>query len=158
MAKASTSPRKRAPRRRKADEPQAETSESGKEDGTSAWEWTAAAIGATILVAIIAALVYEGVTRMPGAHPDIVANDDPPVPLATGAFLVPIEVENHGDVTGTNVAVRGALAAPDGTVIEESTAQFDFIAQHSSARGGLYFTADPSQNRLILRVEGYADP
>ena len=80
------------------------------------------------------------------------------MPLANGAFLVPIEVKNRGHVTGAGVNVSGALVGPDGAVVEESAVTFGFIAQHSKETGGLYFAADPRTLRLELRVEGYTDP
>ncbi|HET7718022.1 MAG TPA: hypothetical protein VFK86_20535 [Bauldia sp.] len=126
--------------------------------GTSPWEWAAAGIGCLILGAIVGYLIYEGTILPPQAYPEIAVVGETPVALSDGTFLVPIEVENHGHVTGAGVGVSGALLDADGTVIEESTVTFDFVAQHSIARGGLYFTADPRERRLVLRVEGYTDP
>jgi uncharacterized protein (TIGR02588 family) len=126
--------------------------------GTSSWEWAAAAVGAAILVSIVGYLIYESIARPPGARPEIVVTGETPVPLANGAFLVPIEVKNRGHVTGAGVNVAGALIGPDGAVVEESAVTFGFIAQHSKETGGLYFAADPRTLRLELRVEGYTDP
>jgi uncharacterized protein (TIGR02588 family) len=126
--------------------------------GTSPWEWAAAAVGAAILVSIVGYLIYESIARPPEARPEIVASARAPVQLASGAFLVPIEVENRGHVTGAGVNVSGALVGPDGAVVEASAVTFDFIAQHSKETGGLYFTADPRTHRVELRVEGYTDP
>lgn len=126
--------------------------------GTSQWEWAAAAVGAAILASIVAYLIYESIARPPEARPEIVVNSEAAVPLANGAFLVPIEVKNRGHVTGAGVNVSGALVGPDGAVVEESAVTFAFIAQHSKETGGLYFAADPRSLRLILRVEGYTDP
>jgi uncharacterized protein (TIGR02588 family) len=128
------------------------------ESGTSGWEWAAAGVGAAILAGVLGFLVYEGVSKPGGAKPAIVVAGDTPVRLETGAFLVPIRVANEGHTTGANVTVRGELRDPDGVVVEESTATFDFIAQHSEETGGLYFSVDPATLGLALRVEGYTDP
>ncbi len=129
-----------------------------KDAGTSPWEWAAAAVGAAILVAIVGFLTYESIARPPQPRPEIVANAAAPVPLAHGAFLVPIAVENLGHATGAGVSVSGTLIGPDGAVVEASTVTFSFVAQHSTETGGLYFAADPRTLRLVLRVEGYTDP
>jgi uncharacterized protein (TIGR02588 family) len=129
-----------------------------KSGGTSPWEWTAAAVGAAILVSIVGYLIYESIARPPEARPEIVVTSEAPVQLADGAFLVPIEVKNRGHVTGAGVNVSGALVGADGTVVEASTVTFTFIAQHSKETGGLYFAADPRTLHLELRVEGYTDP
>ncbi len=131
---------------------------TGDEGGTSPWEWAAAGVGGAILAVILGFLVYEGITNPPGAKPEITVSGGSIVPLASGGFLVPIRIENHGHVTGANVTVNGALFDPDGAAIEESSVDFDFVAQHSRETGGLYFTADPRAYRLALRVEGYTDP
>ncbi len=55
-------------------------------------------------------------------------------------------------------ACRARLSARSGAVIEESAVTFDFVAQKSTVSGGLYFTTDPQEHRLVLRVEGYTDP
>jgi uncharacterized protein (TIGR02588 family) len=132
--------------------------EPGADSGTSAWEWAVAAVGAVILAGIIGFLVNEGLSGPDGAAPAIVVAGEAPVRLATGRFLVPIRVVNEGRVTGANVTVRGELRDPGGALVEESTATFDFVAQHSAETGGLYFTVDPATLRLALRVEGYTDP
>jgi uncharacterized protein (TIGR02588 family) len=157
MARKPATPRRKPARKAPANE----TPDEGRahdERGTSPWEWAAAGVGAAILAVILGFLVYEGVTRPPGAQPEIMVTGGSTVPLASGGFLVPIRIENHGDVTGANVSVNGALLGPDGATIEESSVAFDFVAQHSRETGGLYFTADPRAYRLTLRVEGYADP
>jgi uncharacterized protein (TIGR02588 family) len=129
-----------------------------KESGTSPWEWAAAGIGAAILATIVGYLVYEAIARPPGGQPDIVVSGEPAIPLPSGTFLVPIVVENRGHATGAGVTVSGALLDASGAVTEESAVTFDFVATHSAETGGLYFTADPGSRRLVLRVEGYADP
>lgn len=132
--------------------------ETSQESGTSGWEWAAAGVGAVILAGILAFLVHEGMSSPNGTKPAIVAAGEAPIRLATGTFLVPIRVVNEGKVTGANVTVRGELRSVDGTVVEESAATFDFVAQHSEETGGLYFAADPATLDLGLRVEGYTDP
>ncbi len=159
MARKTASARKRsAPGRARRPPPPTEGEAEDDDSGTSAWEWVAAAIGGAILATILGFLVYEGLTSPSRSQPGIAVAGGPPVRLATGTFLVPIRVVNHGKVTGANVTVRGELRNEDGAVIEESSATFDFIAQHSEETGGLYFTADPAALRLALRVEGYTDP
>jgi uncharacterized protein (TIGR02588 family) len=156
-------PRKR-PQKRPAKSAKRGAGEAGgdgrkdKGGGTSPWEWAAAAVGAAILVSIVGYLIYESIARPPEARPEIVVNSGAAVPLANGAFLVPIEVKNRGHVTGAGVNVSGALVGTDGAVVEASAVTFAFIAQHSKETGGLYFAADPRTLRLILRVEGYTDP
>jgi len=153
-------PRKNPARRTKR-AASARGASSGRKDrdgGTSPWEWTAAAFGAAILVAIVGYLVYESIARPPQPRPEIVASAEAAVPLRNGAFLVPIAVENRGHATGAGVNVSGTLVGPDGAVVETSAVSFSFVAQHSTETGGLYFAADPRTLRLDLRVEGYTDP
>mgnify|MGYP000049699568 CR=1 FL=1 len=126
--------------------------------GTSPWEWAVAAVGFVILAGIVGYLVYEGFSDTPSAHPDIVVVGEGPVRLASGTYLVPITVENRGDVTGAAVQVIGTLIDDAGVLFEESRTIFDFVPQHSKDAGGLYFAADPAAGRLELRVEGYIEP
>ena len=161
MARKPASPRKATTARRPAKGSGGKPETPAQDDenpGTSGWEWVAAAVGGVILATILGFLVYEGVTRPGGEQPAIEVAGDAARRLPTGTFLVPIRVVNRGHVTGANVTVRGELSGADGAVIEESTATFDFVAQHSEETGGLYFTTDPGTLRLALRVEGYTDP
>jgi len=155
MAKKATPTPRRKPARRT-------TARAGDKtpatSGTSPWEWVAAAAGGLILLALVGFLVHAGIARPAHPEPDIVAVPGPAVRLESGAYLVPLRVENRGRMTGANVTVRGSLRDEAGALIEESTATFDFVAQHSGETGGLYFTADPGSGTLTVRTEGYADP
>ncbi len=163
-----TGPRKsaaRRPRKRDGGASAASTQDaakprhgSGREGGTSAWEWAVAGVGGVILAAVVGFLVYEAIARPPDVRPEIGVAGAAPLALGNGTFLVPVTVTNTGHATGADVSVSGALVDGDGATIEESTITFDFVAQHSTETGGLYFTADPRSNRLVLRVEGYTDP
>ena len=42
--------------------------------------------------------------------------------------------------------------------IQTAEASFDFIADHSSREGGLFFEGDPRRGELTLRAKGYAAP
>ena len=157
MATNPTTTRRARPKKAEAGAP-VDGRKRDKHGGTSPWEWAAAAVGGVILAAIVAFLIYEGVSRPTESRPLIVVTSDPIVAMAEGVYLVPIHVENRGHITGAGVGVSGTLFAPDGAVIEESAVTFDFIAQKSTVTGGLYFTTDPRGRRLVLRVEGYTDP
>lgn len=156
---AATPAKRRPARANKADtQKSADPKPEDKHAGTSPWEWAVAAVGAAILAFIVGYLVYEAIARPPEPRPEIVVTGDAAVQLANGTFLVPIEVRNLGHATGAGVNVSGTLLGEDGAVIEESAVSFDFVAPHSRESGGLYFAADPATARLVLRVEGFADP
>jgi uncharacterized protein (TIGR02588 family) len=72
--------------------------------------------------------------------------------------LVRFEAFNRGGETAAQVKVVGTLQDRQGRVVEESTAQLDYVPTHSRQTGGLYFQHDPSQARLRLQAAGYSDP
>jgi uncharacterized protein (TIGR02588 family) len=144
--------------RSKAGREKDKTKANGGGGGTSPWEWAVAAVGGLILAAIVGFLVYEAIARPPQTKPEITATGGVAVKLASGTFLVPITVKNAGHETGAGVTVSGALIDDGDAVIEESAVTFAFVPQHSRETGGLYFSADPGQYRLEMRVEGYTDP
>lgn len=71
-------------------------------------------------------------------------------------YLVQIRATNRGGSAAAQVVVEGELKAAAGPETAEAT--FDFIADHSSREGGLFFESDPRQGALTLRAKGYAAP
>lgn len=118
-------------------------------------EWIVAAFGLAIVLGTVGFLVYVGLTQ-PDTPPNIeVASRS--IAQTPNGFLVTFEATNNGNATAQAVTITGVLRTGSET-IEESEANIDYLPEHSSVEGGLFFTLDPSQYALELRALGYALP
>lgn len=124
--------------------------------GAPALEWAAAALG---LLLTLAALVLIGSEAFAGDEsPPAVVVSTKSVQAVAGGYVVEIEAKNGGGQTAAGVRVEGELTPPSGQEPETAEATFDFIPDHSSREGGLFFSSDPRQGKLAIRATGYVDP
>jgi uncharacterized protein (TIGR02588 family) len=120
------------------------------------WETAAAVLGAVIVGATIAFMVYEAVTTPADPVPQLAVRVDTVVSYADG-HVVEFRATNTGHATAANVQIRGQLTADTG-VVERSESTVDFVPARSWRRGGLIFKADPARHRVELRVVGFDRP
>lgn len=122
---------------------------------TPVLEWIAAGVGLVVLVSVI------GFVGSEAFHPDrsppqITVKQLGVVPTEAG-YLVSLRVANRGGSAAAQVVVEGELETA-GAAPATSEATFDFIADHSSRDGGLFFETDPRAGKLTLRAKGFAEP
>lgn len=118
-------------------------------------EWITGLLGLAFVIGTLGILLHRGLTAE-GTPPDIAVRIEAIVDQSSG-HLVTFVAQNRGDETGSNVRVSGELRR-DGSVVERSSVDFDFVPTGSEQRGGLFFRTDPRQGELILGAEGYAEP
>jgi len=120
-----------------------------------ALEWVCAALGGAVVLATLAVVAAQ----IPGddkAPPEIELRVSAVRPAGQG-YLVRFEAANAASSTAAAVEVEGRLEE-DGRLVEASRVQLDYVPRGSRQRGGLWFTHDPAQYRLSLRVLGYQEP
>ncbi|HWX50458.1 MAG TPA: TIGR02588 family protein [Roseomonas sp.] len=120
-----------------------------------ALEWICAALGTVIVLATLAVVAAQ----IPGddeAPPDIRLRVESVRPAGEG-YLVRFEATNMAQSTAATVEIEGRLEE-GGRSVEVSRVQLDYVPRGSRQRGGLWFTRDPAQYRLSLRVLGYQEP
>ena len=122
----------------------------------SAWEYIAGWVGAAIVVATLAFMVYEAVRTPSNPVPELAVRVDTIVRYAHG-HLVEFRAINTGHATASNVQIQGELAAETG-VVERSESSVDFVPAQSWRKGGLVFKAEPGRHRLEVRVVGFDRP
>ena len=122
----------------------------------SVWEHVAGALGAAIVVATLAFMVYEALTTPTDAVPQLAVQVDTVVSYPHG-HVVEFRAMNAGDATAANVQVQGELRADTG-VVERSEATIGFVPAQSWRTGGLVFRGDPAGYRLEMRVVGFDRP
>ncbi len=75
----------------------------------------------------------------------------------SNGFLVKFSAVNQGGSTAEGVIVQGSLKGGTESA-ESSQTSIDFLPSHSERKGGLFFTRDPRQFDLQIRVFGYEEP
>ncbi len=141
-----------------ADEPERERSEGqAAQDAqeTPLLEWIMALVGAALIVAAVGFLLYEALTQ--GDEPPRVVIEVLDVTVQDGRFLVEFDARNTGDETGAGVTIEGQLLQ-GGEPVETSSVTLPYVPGHSTRKGGLFFTEDPTQYDLQIRALGYERP
>jgi uncharacterized protein (TIGR02588 family) len=118
-------------------------------------EWIVGGLGALLVAAAIADLVYNALTRGE-APPDFRVEAERVLDLPN-AYLVQFRVFNQGGSAAAAVTIEGELVGPDGTA-EVSEAVLDYLPPRSDREGGLLFASDPRAGALSLRAKGYVKP
>ena len=126
----------------------------GQPGATPVLEWVAAGVGLVVLLATIGFVGAEALR--PDNSPPQVVVERLGVRETDAGYLVSVRATNRGGSAAAQVVVEGELQT--GGEPETAEATFDFIADHSSREGGLFFQSDPRQGALILRAKGYAAP
>ncbi len=123
--------------------------------GTSVWEWVVAGMSTALVLALIAYLVYLGVSA-PHTPPHVTIRRDT-VTAMEGGYVVTFTARNTGGATAASVQVDGELKA-DTATIEKRSATLRFVPAGATRHGGLFFTHDPRSYRLELSASGYDRP
>ena len=133
----------------------APTSAPERRSGTSPLEWALAAIGALLVGATIAYLLYDALSG--SSSPPAIEVTVLDVRPTAGGYFVQFEAENVGETTAAGLEVEGTVRAASGPP-ETSTVTLDYVPAGAKRRGGLFFTRAPSQDALALRALGYSRP
>lgn len=126
-----------------------------RRDATPVLEWIAAGVGLVALAGAIG-MVASAALGPDRSAPAVVVERLSVVETDAG-YLVRIRAVNRGGSAAAQVVVDGKLDTGSGEP-ETAEATFDFIADHSSRDGGLYFEGDPRTGTLVLRAKGYTAP
>ena len=118
-------------------------------------EWVVGALGALIVAAALAFLIYEGVAGDRSA-PDIKVEIKETAQVRNG-YRVRFEAMNEGGEAAANIVIEGELAKGE-TSVETSETSIGYLPSHSERGGGLFFNRDPRSFELRVRARGYEDP
>lgn len=118
-------------------------------------EWISAAIGLVLTVGVIAVIGWETLN----------ADDSPPAIVVErmaatrtpAGYVLEVKVTNRGGSPAAQVAIEGELT-PAGGAPETAEATFDYVPDHSTRTGGLFFQTDPGAGALKLTAKGYVSP
>jgi uncharacterized protein (TIGR02588 family) len=119
------------------------------------FEWGVAALGALLVVGVLATLTHEALTFEDGP-PVIVASTDAVTPTE-GGHVVQFTARNLGARPAAEVAITARLSQ-DGAVVEEAEVTLDYIARRSSREAGVIFKADPRSGTLDYSATSYRNP
>lgn len=135
----------------------AKTSDRPKKppDDTPVTEWIVVALGAVLVVGAVGYMTWFGLTRQDGPPRLVVTATS--IEAAPEGFTVAFTAHNAGAATAATVLVSGELW-DGGRMVAVSRTMLDYVPEKSDRRGGLFFTLDPRQYRLVLRAEGYSEP
>lgn len=106
------------------------------------------AVAILSLVAYLGFLGWQGRTPRP---PEIAVELGGAQPLGSG-WLVPFEASNRGDQPAGQITVE--LTAGD----DRAETTIDFLAAHSSVRGGFFLPSDRGVAQMRARALGYLEP
>ncbi len=138
-----------------AKEKSEEKTENQHPSTTTFWEWIVAAVGLCLIVTAIGTTLYNAWT----AHdkpPQLEVSVDSITPNGKN-YLVKFLVKNTGGQTAAAVTIEGELKNGAETA-ETASATLTYAPSHSERGGGLYFTKNPAQFDLQIRVTGYEEP
>jgi uncharacterized protein (TIGR02588 family) len=116
-------------------------------------EWLLLGLSAAAIVALVALLVYDGVTRT--GEPRLEIRLAAPV-AQNGTWVVPVTIENDGGVAATNVDVEVELDANGQR--STSTVTVSFAPGGTAVRAAVAFDRDPASGTLTPRILGYELP
>jgi uncharacterized protein (TIGR02588 family) len=70
---------------------------------------------------------------------------------------VPFEVRNIGGTAAAALEIEGELREGN-RIVETSSTTIDYVPGHSTAEGGLFYSADPNRFTVDVRPLGYRVP
>lgn len=108
-------------------------------------------VSAAVILALVAYLALLGWRGSSDRPPEIAVVLDGPRSSGTG-WLVPFEASNRGDRPAGQLTLE--LTAGD----ERAETTVDFLAAHSSIRGGFFLSGDPGASPLKARALGFVEP
>lgn len=118
---------------------------------TPALEWIAAGLGGAALLFVCAVIGREAWQGETTQLPVIEVRALGVTPAGNG-FLVEFEAANRTSGTAAAVTIEGKAGD------ETSSATLDYVAGNATAKGGLFFRADPRGKGLELRALGFQTP
>lgn len=118
-------------------------------------EWAFATVGVIIVIGVIVFNIVQAL-RDRETPPDIMVKAEEPIRTTQG-YVLPIEALNRGGASAAALMIQGEVRV-NGEVVETSEVTFDYVAPHSSKKGGLFFEHDPKASSVKLRVLGYQEP
>ncbi len=110
-----------------------------------------ALISAAVILTLVGYLGFLGWQGRTPRPPEIAVELGGAQPLGTG-WLVPFHASNLGDQPAGQITVE--LAAGD----DRAETTVDFLAAHSSVRGGFFLPSDPGMAQMKARALGYLEP
>lgn len=122
---------------------------------TPFWEWVIAAIGLILVLGAIGTTAYRATTE-DKTPPQLEVKIDS-IEQSGAGHLVKFTVVNTGNQTAASVAVEGELKT-GAEKAETSGSTLAYSPANSERRGGLFFTKNPRQFDLQIRVTGYEEP
>jgi uncharacterized protein (TIGR02588 family) len=120
----------------------------------SVWEWVAAAVSTTIVIAMVVTLFLAG--RREQTPPQL-AVAIVSVTASGSDFLVQFSIRNDGHKTAAQVIVEGQLEGGEAPP-ETSSVTFDYVPGGSVRHGGVLFKHDPRSGQLTLHPLGFREP
>lgn len=124
-------------------------------DEISPAEWVVAVLGALVVFALIAFLIYDALRdehRPPQLEAAIVS-----IEQSGSAYLVEFRVHNDGDESAANVTIEAQLS-DGGAPLETYTTTLDYVPAHSTRAGAALFQRDPAQFELEVHPAAYQNP
>lgn len=117
---------------------------------TPTMEWIIGGLGFVLVLGAIGYLLWQGLR---GEHrpPKIVLKVEAIEPVGE-SFLVRVRAINQGGEPVKSLMIEGTINSA-----ESSTMTFDNLPADSERLGGLFFTADPRQQKIKLRAHGYEE-
>jgi uncharacterized protein (TIGR02588 family) len=118
-------------------------------------EWVAAAVGLLLTLGVIGVIGWEALNA-----------DDSPAAMkveslgatrTAAGYVLEVRVTNTGGSPAAQVTIAGELTPPGGEA-ETAEATFDYVPDHSTRTGGLFFATDPRAGSLKLTAKGYVSP
>lgn len=75
----------------------------------------------------------------------------------SSSYVVEITVFNNGNSTAEGLEIEGSLYS-NNVLIESSKTTFDYVPKQSQRKGGLIFTNNPEENKIVFRASGFEEP
>jgi len=119
------------------------------------WEWILAALGAVLIAGAIGTTLYRAATQTetPASFEVEVVSTTP----AGASYAVHFKVKNKGSHTAAAVSIEGTLERGS-EEIESSNASVTYIPPNSEREATLFFSKNPQDSEMMIRVTGYERP
>jgi uncharacterized protein (TIGR02588 family) len=119
-------------------------------------EWVTFSLASIIVGAIAGLIIYAWATER-NQPPILEISQAEPIRPINGKFYVPIKTVNQGGKTAEAIHAIAELRV-NGTIVEASDLQIDFLSSNETEEGAFIFTQDPRRGELRLRVGSYKTP
>lgn len=126
----------------------------GRRASRTTAEWVTFGVSVLILAVLVGLIVRDWVVHEQPAAP--VAKVAGPVRHVGNQFFVPVDVENLGDLTATEVVVKARLRVGEDTVESDHTIQQ--VAGSATEELELVLPKDPATGTLTVQVTGFQRP